>query len=171
MTVEVEQLREHIETDLGDGALGRLLADAAAAIEEHTGGSGEQTIRLVGGDRFLFLPYAIESTDDLTLVEIYGEIEHAVADDDYAWWGGRQLERLVNGTRGASVWAPIVAATLTPVDHSARVERVTIDLVRLAIQHNALSTERAGDYASSSVDYQRERRKILSELVPRMVVA
>lgn len=172
MSIDIVQLREHIETDLPEGALQRLLDDAVSAIAEYTDGSGERTIRLDGGSPSLFLPWPIASAEDVVLIEQYGDdVDHTVEADDFSWSGGRRLVRLVNGTRGASVWAPIVIATLTPVDDSARIDRVTIDLVRLAIQHNALSSERAGDYASSSVDYQAERRKILSELQPRMVVA
>lgn len=173
MTIDIEQLREHIETDLADGPLGRLLADAVATIEEHTGTDGAETVvTLYGGDPLLFLPWEIVSADDVALVEQYGdEIDHAVAVDDFAWRGGRMLARNINGTRGSARWAPLVIVTLTPKAQAARVDRVTVDLVRLAIQHNALASETAGDYASKSVDYQAERRRILSELAPRMVVA
>jgi hypothetical protein len=171
MAIDVEALREHIETDLGDDALGRLLADAEAAIADRAGVAAENTIRIQAGrDRFLILPYAIGGDDAIdSIVEVIDGVDVTLDVSDWKWWGGRTLERLYTGDNARSAWWSEVAITFTPTEDDARRDRVTIDLVRLAVQHNALKSESAGDYRAESADYQKERNRILSELVPLYV--
>jgi hypothetical protein len=57
--------------------------------------------------------------------------------------------------------------TYTPEGDSDRRKRVGIDLVRLALQYNALESEDPGGYSSTSVDYQKERQRLLSTLSTR----
>lgn len=177
MTVTADIIHEHIETDLGDDAIDRLIDDAVAAIDERVGTTAEQTVTLRGGDRYIFLPQPITDAADISeIVERHGASEFTLDTDDWRWIGGRQVERL--GSNDSPTWwgwvsgfACDIVVTYTPRADGDRRDRVTIDLVRLALQHNALGSERAGDYSSSSVEYQRERERIISELVPKVAFA
>jgi len=177
-----DNLREHIETDRSDTALERLLQDACDSVTARIGPEGEQEVVLKarGSDQFIFLPRPITVAGDIdSIVERLGNTELTLETTDWRWLGGRRLERVISGTIPApTVWGWNftsmdgdvefqVVITYTPKPESRRV-RVLIDLVRLALQYTALKSELAGDYSSSSLDYQKEREALISELVPRL---
>lgn len=175
MTVDAATLREHIETDLGDDALGRLIADAYAFCDLRVGPAGAQSVVIPAGDRFLMLPRPVASADDVAIVERFGTEEAALVEGtDWRWLGGRTLERLSGGSVvfwGYAYGAGDIVVTYTPKDDEAMRDRVVIDLCKLAIAHNALQQERAGDYAATSKDYAAERERIVRQLLPAMGVA
>lgn len=175
MVIEVADLREHAETDLGDDALERLLQDAYDFCDERVGPLGEQTIVLDGRERWLILPRAVADADFVTISERFGDqTTELVLDTDWRWNGGRIVERLSGGSVvfwGHEYGGGDVVVTYTPKDDTDRRDRVVIDLCKLAIQYNALHSERAGDYASTAPDYARERDRIVRQLAPAMGVA
>lgn len=181
-------IREHVETDLGDTAIERLIRDAFAAIstrhrisftEEVASGDiqasfefAESAFAIVdGGTEIIMLPQSsrllggiaeIGEWDDATETFI------ALESSDWQQWSARQIRRNFNGDippQGLG-WASRVQVEYE-VDMTIA-ERVVIDLVQLAIQYSALSSERAGDYSASNVEYQKERERLLSELMPAM---
>ena len=188
MTITHDDLKEHVETDLDDDALDRLITDAQASIDDRIGPEGAQTIVLgnVGGDRYLFLPRPISSSADIaSITERWGAVERALASDEWRWLGGRQLERLIgSGSTAGTLWGWWEGGSIPPINAGysdvsvviaftpkpdARRDRVVIDLCRLALVYNGLSDERAGEYQTRSrEDYQAEREKVLSELMPKV---
>lgn len=166
----VSDAREHLETDVTDAVLQRLVDDADSAIARrhgpHSPGADDVIVEdVTGGDERLFLrrPAATVSS----IVEHLSETTNRTLDpSDYrSEFEGRALLRLPNGTNPAARWGYRNVVTYAPTssDNATR-RRVIIDLVRLALQHNALAGETAGDYSSRSVDYQAEREKLIREV-------
>ena len=171
MTVTPDILREHVETDLGDDALTRLIDDAVAAIARRHGDAASVTKTFLPGfDATLYCDPPIGSLTSIT--ESDGDTETVLsADDTRLLYGGRHIERLATGTHPADRWASRVTVAYVPVDDSARRDRVTIDLVRLALQYSALQSEGAGDYRATHLDYQRERDRLIAEVGPKWLLA
>lgn len=184
-------IREHCETDLGDDAIERLIRDAFTAIaqrhyitftEELASGDiqgswewAETAFAIVDGSgELIILP---QSSRLLATVEAISEWDFdteafvALDADDWQAFSPRQFLRKFNGTNPPDGLGWGGRVQIEYGVNMTLAERVVIDLVRLAIQYNALQSERAGDYSSASVGYQREREYILAELVPAMGVA
>ena len=168
--VTVAVLREHVETDLSDDALQRLLDDAEAAVDKKAGELTTETDTYEGEilATALFLSRKASSITTVTeeLKDIDGGYEETIlSENDFKLrYGGRQMERLPDGDHPRRTWGDVVTVVYTPLDETAERTRVIIDLTRLAVQYNALKSEGVGDYKSASVDYEAEREKILSRL-------
>ncbi|MGH7393632.1 MAG: hypothetical protein ACREM3_29885 [Candidatus Rokuibacteriota bacterium] len=161
MAITPTILKEHVETDLADGALQRLIDAAAADVEAIAGTLGEVTYLLNGltGRQRLHLARpaisVIEVTegrwvDELTLVD---PAEYALVQAGYV------VERLRTG------WERWVQVRYAPVQDVARRDGVMIDLIKLALQYEGLSSQSAGDYTASHVDYMAERQKLLRRML------
>ena len=173
--INVGQLRERVPANLGLEAYGQLAEEASADIILAHGkhpiapedGFVEDIHYIWDEDiRLLFLRQRLISVESISVnyrntlylpnftrdildtswaLDIGGAVLRRV--DGYCWWG----EITVRGTRDM---AEIVTR-----------RGMLVDLVRLAVQHNALSRERSGSYESYSVsNYQKEREGILSRL-------
>jgi hypothetical protein len=171
--VSVADVRTHVETDLTDTALQRLIDDADALIVREHGAHGELTVTIPGlNERFIFLERPItEASDISSIVESWsflaGPLSRTLDETDFfVWYGGRGLERLQTGTHPAWGWAERVAITYTPTSDDARRIRVTIDLVRLAAQYEALRGETVGDLSVTFPDYALERAELIASLGP-----
>jgi hypothetical protein len=160
-------IREHIETDLTDAALQRLIAAADQEIVETLGEhnpTGTVTETHVGGDKGLFLNRPAASITSIT--EYRGTTTTVlVAADWRAWYGNRVLERLsLDATNPQGEWAERVDVVYTPVDDDNARIGATIDLVNLAIRYTGLQSERVGDYASTAMHHAKERGHIIARL-------
>lgn len=159
----VAELEEHIETDLPITALDRLIADAEQEIVQRFGEHATQTDRTYGGFHLLVLSRPADSITSAT--EIIGETTYNLVADDYELWPDKvRLKRLTTGTNPRSAWGDVVEVSYAPVDETAKRKRVMIDVIKLAIEHRGLASEKVGDYSMSAVDYERERSRILNRL-------
>lgn len=164
--LRVSQLKELVETDLDDPALQRLLDDAEDEILRLFGEHSSQVDYLQGGEEYLFLTRVAGSISEI--VESIGDTDTALETDDYeSYYGGRALRRLSDGTNQRTTWGERLKVTYTPSDDTNIRNRVQADLVKLAIQYDALKSEKAGNYSRTVVDYEAERESILSRLRPR----
>lgn len=161
--------RAHIETDLVDAALQRLIDDADAEIVERFGShAGNLTEELERGSagRFIFPSRRVVAV--VTLNEYALRSEDAtvlLAANDYRILNnGRMVERLSSGTNPRSTWGERVVLVYSSSDQTARRTRVEIDLVRLAAKYEALKSEQIGDYGATHQEYRRERDALLSVL-------
>jgi hypothetical protein len=167
------QLRDHVETDLVDAALQRIIDDADAAIIRRF---GDHTANIVetrtGGGRLIFLDRPALSISSISehLGMPFEEDTTVLAVDDYRlWYGGHAIERLASGTNARTTWGDRVVVTYAPIQEIARRTRVEIDLCKLAIQHDATRQTTAGDYSQTNPnDYQAARERILDELAPAL---
>ena len=169
MLLNVAELREHVQTDLPDAALQRVLNAEENEIVRRYGPHAEATEMLRGGDRLLFLTRPAVSVSEV--VETAGVVATVMDATDYRLWdGGRCLERLTTGPNPSVYWAERVRVTYTPVDQTTQRKLVLVQLVKLALAYSGLRSESVGgDYSASTLDYVAEREKLLQSLAPRSV--
>lgn len=156
-------VKAQIETDLATTAIQLLLDDADRDIVAKYGPhTGDVTEMVEGGSARIFLtqvPSAITSVN-----ETIDDATTLLDPLDYRIWYGRVLERIATGPNGGTEWGDRVVVAYTPVDEAARRKRMELDLVRLAIQYDALKSSSDGDHSETDVDYEDERQRILGSL-------
>lgn len=164
------QVREHVETDLLDPALQRLIDDADLEIVKRYGAHAGPLIEVVDGNSGL-----ISTTRPIlavtSIVERIGTMDTVLAANDWQLWYGRVLERLTSGTNAASEWGDRITITYTPADENAVRTRVELDLVKLAIRYDGHQAATSGDFSETLPDYQESRDAILADLQPALGVA
>ena len=161
----VAQIREHIETDLLDTAVQRLIDDAdAAVIARH--GPHTAVTRTVHSDPYLgsptviYLDRPIASVTSVTEYDSLGNPTVLVPANYELLYGGRALRRFTT----PYAWGYKVTVVYTPSDDTAQRKRVIADLVKLAIQYDATESTSIGDFSQTGVKYQTERELILDAL-------
>ncbi len=157
------ELREHIETDLVDDALQRLLDAEDEEILRRCGAPLSQTQSFaVTTQTQLFLTRPASVLLTVTETDTAG-VTTTLAATDYELWWGQAVER-VTGT-----WGPRVTVVYTPRDTTAQRIGVLIQLVQLALRYSGVQSESigGGDYSATYLDYQRERERLLGRLAPR----
>lgn len=162
-------MRKHLETDLVDDALQRLIDDAESEIDERHGSLLTQTDEYHGDTMSNAVFLKRKATMITTVIEEIksggGYEATTLAADDYELrYGGRQLRRLIDGTNPRSCWGDTVTVTYTPQDDTNRRIRVTIDMVKLAVVFNGLDSEKIGDYAAQSTKYEARRQELINRL-------
>jgi len=156
MALTIAIVREHIETDLVDDALQRLI-DAA---EEDLGSETAVPEQFIGlGRRILFLRRPASSIS--SVVEHASDGDVTLAASDYKLFSDKMLERLTAGTNPASCWEEKVTVTYVPNDLKRRTQ-AALDLVRLSAERRAVSSEGSGDYRMTAPDWEAERKKVLA---------
>lgn len=167
-TLSVAEARAQIETDVNDTALQALIDDAEAEIETRVGAISSQVDVIIEEKaNLLFLTRRLDEAGDITsIVEENGSASTTLVASDYKVRGSRSIERLSTGTNPARYWAPIVTVTYAPHDDTVRRKQIAIDLVKLAIVYNGLSSERVGDYSSAAKNYEEERSDLIDRLRP-----
>lgn len=154
---------EHFETDLDDVPLQRLLDDADAEIIRLFGVLAAQTDSVEGLTRSVFASRPVDTITSVT--EIIDDVSTTLVSDDYRVIGSRELRRLPDGTNGRSLWGDEAVIVYVPVSDVDQRTRVELDLVKLAIQYQAVKAQSLGDGMSFSFpDYEAERRALLSRL-------
>lgn len=153
------QLREHVETDLTDEALQRILsaaeADVLRAAGPESGAVDEFEAELPG--RFVCLRQPADSITSVT--EYRGTASLVLTSSDYELRAdGRRLYRV------GAYWAPRVVVAYAPVIDMEGRELAAVDLVRLALQDTGTASERVGDYSSQAADYRKEHARILARV-------
>ncbi len=171
MTLSVGELREHVQTDLGDEALQRLLDAAYAAIESRIGAAGSRVELVNGGYRTIALGRQTDSVSAVT--ETIGTTTTTLSTDDYRLRpDGYTLERLSTGTNPRWRWLGLVEVMSVSSNDDALRDSVAIDLCRLALTYNpGLTSQTIGtwteQYGSNSVwNNAEERDSILARLNP-----
>lgn len=162
-------VREHIETDLVDPALQRIMDSEEAEIDVRFGAVGVETDDLEGGERELFpsRPILTVTSLDETIIDSNGsEVTTTLDPTDFKILNdGRVLLRQIDGVNPENVWGERIKLIYTPKDTTLRRVGVFIDLIKLALANNGLKVEWSGDYrAEQKFDYQDEREKILNRL-------
>ena len=158
------EVMEHVDTDLSDDALQRLIDSEWADIVQRFGSEDAPVDDLTGGGARIWLG---RKADSITSVVERSADDTAItlATADYRVEnGGWSLRRLDTGTNARGSWDYLVRVTYAS-DRAAIFMRVCIDLVKLAIQDKALESERVGDHSESHWDYQAEREKRMGSLL------
>ncbi len=168
----LDRLRERSETDLTDTELTALIDDVQGEITQRFGTIASGAVELRGGSRILDIARPIDTALTVTIVEHTdyprGTTTQTLASGDYDIDnGGRTIIRLSSGTNRADCWAPKVTVTYTPVDDQDQRDEVTIKVCLLTIEYDATGSKRVGDTSSQSLEYTRERERLIASLSPR----
>ena len=165
--ITIAELKTHVETDLSDAALQRVIDGQERAIfgkyGDHDSASEvfEETFSKV-----IFPGRKVSAITSIT--ERVGDTDTVLSSDDYeVITGGGRIDRLGTGTNPATYWGDRVTVVYTPVDTSALRIQVLIDLCILTLAFNGLKRESTGDYSSEAKEYNKERRELLSTLQGR----
>lgn len=156
-------VREHVETDLVDAALQRLIDDAAAQIVTAAGSAATQTDTV--RDPLARVVTLTRSAAAITSVhERTHDTERALAAGDWRLTNECELVRQMTGPNPRAWWGDEVRVVYMPMVDAATRQRVLIDLVRLAVQYQALESSSDGSLSQVHRDYAAERRALLSAL-------
>ncbi len=160
--ITVGQLMEHVETDLSDDALERLVDSADAEIIRAYGPhDGEQSALVAGRGYRIWLPRPADSISEIVEWggwETPGDADTVSADKYALEHGGRTIFRT------DAPFMTNVQITYTPIADNPRRTQALIDLVKLEIQYRGLNTERVGSYSVTYMDHGKERQNILARL-------
>ena len=164
-------LKEHVETDLGTDALQRLIGAANGDITQRYGSVAEVTeeydMTTPPGDwevlrRRIWTKQRITSVSKLEegftlkssdLVTIVLDTDFLIVFDNQA------VERI-----DTDFQRRVRIKYVPEVGDEGQRDRVVIDLCKLMLQYNGLTTEKIGDWSGSVGDYETARRQILSTL-------
>lgn len=163
-------VRAQIDTDLLDADLQVLLDDADAEITRRYGALAAHSEDLQAGGVVIMLSRKAASISTVKERVRVGDTltEYSLDATDYALRAdGRTVERLNTGLNPWSEWRGTVAVAYVPADQTATRKRVELDLVRLALQYRAVSSQGVGGQNISHVDYNAEREKLLAVLTHR----
>lgn len=166
----LDEVRQHVETGIEDDALERLLNEAQLQVTSRFGTDASMTVSVEAQGRYIRLQRpALTITSIAEFNDQRYPLYTLLVGDYELQHGGRVIRRLTGGTTfyANRSWAPVVTITYVPVPEQALRDRVVIDLVRLAVQYNALGQETFGGrtgYQSISLDYFNERERILSAI-------
>jgi hypothetical protein len=168
MSLTVAEVREHVETELGDEALQRLLDAAYQAIDAEAGQGGDRSELLHPGGDLLFLSRRAESMT--SVVERSTTLD---ATDYLLRPGGLLLQRLSTGTHPSSRWHGRIDVTYRAFGEEAERDRVALALLSLDVTHQpGLASQSLGAWSESyqpttdTTGYTQERAAILASLNP-----
>ena len=165
----IAQLREHVETDLTEAALLRVLTAAESEVNAKIGLPliQAEVINDIGLCNILFLRRRASTIT--TVVEevatglgIYDITTLAI--DDYKLLTDIQLERLGNGSNPRSRWGDRVSLVYVPKDYNDRRIEVVISLVKLSLQYSGVEHEKVGDWEATMTKYNIKRKEALAQL-------
>lgn len=154
------EVRQHIETDLTDPALNRLIAAAWSEVEQADGEASIEDIFIDEREPVLFTSEPISAITSIVKRDDAAGADETVDAADYRVRGRREILR----TDGA-LWTGEVRVTFAPViDESLRMS-VLVELVRMMVEHRAPVSETSGGTYQADYSGMEERRtKALNRL-------
>lgn len=159
-----DEVRDHIETDLVDDALTRVIEAADAEIINKLGAVASQVENLPGGGVELFLARRASAVSEV--IERFdlgfGPQETTLEDDDFSLRpDGMRVERLFTGTNPAPYWRGEIKVTSTPDDDSARRKLLLVNLVKLELGYTGHLAVTAGDVRVASLQNYEDAKAVL----------
>ncbi len=171
MTIlSADELREHIETDLGDVALLRLAAGAEEMIVREAGQTSDVTETRNewgfpwGRHRELYTARPVSIFTSIKERSHPDDAQTTLETDDYRLEGVRRIIRLQEGTNPRQLWAPYVELIYTPESDNDIRKLVQIALVKLGVMYSGAKKETEGDFEFWHNDTATETTAILRKL-------
>jgi hypothetical protein len=158
-----DELRQHVETDLSDEALQRIIDAQEERIDDRCGASGTQTQAFSPNYSNVLFPYR-KVASITSIVETVGDTSTTLAADDYRVVNGKRIDRLGTGTNPRTYWAPDVLVSYVPEGKTDQRITVLINLCKLDIEYSGLKSESIGDHSESHEGYLDEREEIIADL-------
>ena len=160
--ITVGQLMEHVETDLSESALERLIDSADAEIIRAFGPhDGEQSALVAGRGYRIWLPRPADSISEIVEWggwETPGDADPVSADKYHLEHGGRTIWRT------DAPFMTNVQITYTPIADNPRRIMALIDLVKVELEYSSLESEQVGSYQVATRERAAERSAILESL-------
>ena len=156
------QVRENIETGLGDDALQRIMDAVEEDIDQRHGAVDSQVDDLEAGLEKLWTTRPILTIT--TVTETVGTTDTDLSANDFVKRHETQLDRLNTGDNSRERWGIRVKITYVPVDTTKRRITTFLKMILMDIVYSGLDSSREGDFNSKSLNYASEREKLLSSL-------
>ncbi len=148
----VDQLREHIETDLGDDALQRLADGAEGTIIASVGSLTARVDVLEGLDRAIYATASVSSVTSIKERDFDSDDQVTLSTDDWRREYGKRFIRLQDGSNSRFEWARHVELTYVPDIDTGILQTVQIALVKLGVVYSGAERETDGEFEFSHPD-------------------
>lgn len=167
----VDEVREHVETDIGDLALGRLIDAADQEIIDRLGVLASHT-EVLAGDRLTMLPLARRAASITSAVEQIEDTDYALVASDYELMDdGYRIRRKQGTGEPATFWRGIVTIVYVPYGGAAGElaarKKLLADLVRLDAVYEAIASKKIGDVDHTALNHTDERNALFSSMLNR----
>jgi hypothetical protein len=167
----VDEVREHVETDLGDSPLTRLIEAADQEIIDRLGALATHT-DVVDGEGLKLLPLSRRASTISSVVERVDETDYTLAANDSVLQAdGFRLRRAQGSNYPALEWRGQVTVTYVPYGGAAGElamrKKLLVDLVRLDVEFDARQSDSIGDASRTSLDHSAERNKMFALALTR----
>ena len=166
--ITTDEIREHVESGLGDSALERIVDGCDAEIIRYAGPHFDATqnltrsIKLRYGDKNAWLPSKASS-----IVSVNEQAVGKLSDDSVSV-DATEYELANNGwsAHKPNGWrASTVIVEYVPVNNNSQRVLALIDLVQLQTKFTGIQSESVNGYRSTQVNYEKEHGRILKRLV------
>jgi len=177
MLLTANQVKENVSTTLNDAALQRIIDGEEQEIISRFGehASHVETFEQEIPGSLLFPKRPILTVTSIVETITYlnnfiggsGETTTTLDATDFSVEpGGKELRRLATGTNPRSEWGQRVVVTSVPVSESAKRILALINLCKLNLAFNGLTSESVGggEYRMDMGDYNQKREQIYSNL-------
>ena len=166
----VSEVRDAVQTDLGDTALGLMVDAADADIVERYGPhaqDGDVTLTIYPGtnSQLVYLPRPLLSVSEVREGDTTLGDPLTVNTD----WSLRDEGRVIRRESTKNTcWKSMVQVVGTPVDNDAKRKMALINLVKLAAEYQGVGSRRIGDVSQTNLDYEQERERQLRVIAPKL---
>ncbi|KKN48918.1 hypothetical protein LCGC14_0648160 [marine sediment metagenome] len=166
--LNAEEVLQRIVTDLESTAIDAIIAQEEAEIIRRFGDDASTPVVDTIDSEKKCNVYLDRRFASITTVTEGDRITQVTVDaTGYQQWPNEgRLERI--GTTGLVIaWQSIVVVTYLPEDDKTERQRILLELIRLAMDRQAMKSESVGqsDYIyKAPEDWEREREKILAKL-------
>ncbi len=167
----VDEVREHVETDLPDTALTRLVEAADQEIIDRLGALASHT-EVLDGEGLHLLVLARRASAISSATERIADTDYALAGTDYELLAdGYRVQRKQGLSYPQLAWRGRVTVVYVPIGGAAGElaarKLLLVDLVKLAEAYNARGSQSMGDGSSTALDYQKERMALFGPMLRR----
>jgi hypothetical protein len=165
----VDEVREHVETDLSDPALQRIIDAGDAEIVDRLGPLDSQIEVLPGGGEYLHLARqasAVTTGVEQLMTEGLGLQDVDLQADDFELDAdGYRVRRAFDGTNPSYTWRGKVTITYVPKDTEARRKLLLAKLVQLDVNYQGLEADSVGDARTQYMkDHSAQRNSLFAQM-------
>ncbi len=168
----IEQVRDQVQTDLTDAALGKVYDAELRRIVKEVGAEKAvvETKRGLGLVE-LFTRRPIATINSIKERTEQNSDQVTLAADDFRIVGNRQIIRLSTGTNSATFWGIEAVIDYDPVDNIDLRNSTLIELIRIAMDISLKQSEKDGDYSAAYRSPKRAREEALAGLNDTLEIA
>jgi hypothetical protein len=166
MSVDIDDLRARVETDLDDDTLQRILDAAEKSVERSAGNavSETQTESDAFGNQWISINRRSTSFTSVKERRRHSSDQVTLSSNDYRKVGPNKVLRLTNGDNPAGYWGKEVEVIYVPEVDVASRDEATLKLCHLSIEYRAYESEKSGDWQGVQKEYNAARRAVLREI-------